>query len=439
MSADSKKFKFTQSALKKLDFPMTKTVTYHDAEIAGFKLTLSKAGSYTFIVYRKIKGKPERIKLGNFPAMTVAQARKKAHEVNAIIAKGANPNDSKRGQRDEWTLQQLLQNYLDRHAKVHNKRWRDSESNYQKHLSHWDTHTLSRISYQAIQKLHGQIGEKCGKTQANRIVSLLKVMFNKAILWGEYSKTNQAMGICRYPQKSRTRILQENEMPKLFAALAQEPNHTIRDYILMSLLTGARKSNVLAMAWQDIHISRCKTQGEWLIPQTKNGEPHTIPLVQQSIELLQQRKKVSHSPFVFAGRGKTGHLTSPNKGWQRIVKRAGLKNLRIHDLRRSLGSWQASAGTSLVIIGKTLGHKNINTTAIYAQVGLDPVRKSMQNAITAIFKAAQIQAAEKIPQQSIQLKIDSDILKWLQSKEDAYQTKINQILCAYIDQQKIDK
>jgi integrase len=100
--------------------------------------------------------------------------------------------------------------------------------------------------------------------------------------------------------------------------------------------------------------------------------------------------------FVFPGRGKTGHLAEPKKGWQRILSRADLGDLRIHDLRRTLGSWQAKQGASLAIIGKSLNHKNQNTTAIYARLDLDPVRESVNGANTAMFEAGGLKGGAEI-------------------------------------------
>ncbi len=91
--------------------------------------------------------------------------------------------------------------------------------------------------------------------------------------------------------------------------------------------------------------------------------------------------------FVFPGNGSSGHLIEPTKGWKRILERAGVDDLRIHDLRRTLGSWQAKTGASLVTIGKSLNHKNQNTTAIYARLDLDPVRESVNAATSAIMVA----------------------------------------------------
>lgn len=388
----SNKFKFTKRKIESLSLPEKITITYHDTETAGFKLTVSKAGTYTFIVYRKINGKPERVKLGNFPAITVEQARIKADIVNASIANGDNPNDAKRANKAELTLKVLFTEYLENHAKQYKKSWRADEMNYKNHLSHWDNKKLSHIDRVLVQSLHRKIGKTVGLYQANRILALVKVIFNRAIEWGLFDKANPAQGIKHYKEKSRDRFLQADELQSFFKSVAEEENTTIRDYVLISLLTGARRANVLAMQWDEVNFQR----SEWFIPETKNGDSHTLPLTNEALQILTDRKKESESTFVFSGSGKTGHLVEPKSGWGRIKKRAGIKNLRLHDLRRSLGSWQASTGASLPIIGKTLAHKNVATTLIYARLNNDPVRESMEKATSAMLNAGK-EKAEIIP------------------------------------------
>jgi integrase len=193
------------------------------------------------------------------------------------------------------------------------------------------------------------------------------------------------------------------------------------------------------MRWDQVNLDRA----EWRIPTTKNGRPHTIPLLSEAITVLRRRKpgpKAEHDPsheYVFPGSGADHHLTEPKKGWRRILDRAELYQLtkriaaakgwsvkqledarsatnatgalerarsavktlgedpdaarivglRIHDLRRTLGSWQAVTGASLPIIGKTLAHENANTTAIYARLDLNPVKQAMEKAAAAMFAA----------------------------------------------------
>jgi len=156
-------------------------------------------------------------------------------------------------------------------------------------------------------------------------------------------------GVQRFKEKSRERFLHVDEMPAFFKALDEEQNDTLRDYFLVTLLTGARRSNVAAMRWDQLHLDR----GTWTIPDTKNGLPLVVPLVPHVIAILERRKDdAGKSPFVFAGHGRTGHIVEPKSAWARILERANITDLRIHDLRRTLGSWMAAAGTSLPIIGK---------------------------------------------------------------------------------------
>ncbi|MBF0143626.1 MAG: site-specific integrase [Magnetococcales bacterium] len=117
----------------------------------------------------------------------------------------------------------------------------------------------------------------------------------------------------------------------------------------------------------------------------KNKTPLTIPLVPEVVEILSRLKEGATSERVFpAPKSATGHLVEPRKAWERILARAGIVDARIHDLRRTLGSWMAIGGASLPVIGKGLGHKSQATTAIYARLSLDPVREAMQRATGAM-------------------------------------------------------
>ena len=172
-------------------------------------------------------------------------------------------------------------------------------------------------------------------------------------------------------------------MPRFFKAVSEDQNEVARDYILISLLTGARQANVLAMRWEQVNFDRAT----WTIPETKTGDSHTVPLVAEASKILKARH-VDLNPWVFPGNSKSGHFEDPKKSWRRILERADIKDLRMHDLRRSLGSWQAATGANLSIIGKTLAHKNISTTAIYARLNIDPVRDAMDKATQAMFDAS---------------------------------------------------
>ncbi len=174
-------------------------------------------------------------------------------------------------------------------------------------------------------------------------------------------------------------------MPRFFEALEAEPE-LLADFFRLALLTGARRSNVQSMAWQNIDL----THGVWSIPGelSKNGTPLVVILSPQAVAILRRRRKSTEgSEFVFPSRGEAGHLVEPKASWKRICQRAGLKDVRIHDLRRSLASWMALGNASLSIVGAALGHRSTATTETYARLASEPVRAAVNAATNAIMEA----------------------------------------------------
>jgi integrase len=377
----SHKLNFTKAALLKAPAAAKgKRDYYSDLKEQGLQMAVTSAGAKTFYLYKRVDGRPERILLGRFPDISVENARKAAAEAKGKIASGQNPQKERRAIRDEMTFAALFDDYMTKYSKVHKKSWKYDEREVNKFLSHWFKRKISSIDKAEIERLHAKIGKENGTTQANRLLERIRSIFNKAIDWG-WDGTNPAVGIKKFKEKSRDRFLQPDELPRFFEALANEHNEAARDFFMISLLTGARKSNVLAMRWKDINF----TTSTWRIEETKNGEAQTVHLPSQAIELLKERKLASDSPWVFPSASASGHLADPKKAWQRILQAAGIEDLRIHDLRRTLGSYQAATGANGYIIGKSLGHKSQQSTAIYARLNLDPVRESVNKATDAMF------------------------------------------------------
>jgi integrase len=379
-----KKFNFIKKTLDKLPLPTNAQRAYfYDSTTRGLALAVSPAGKKVFVLYRKVAGRPERITIGPYPDLTIEQARGKAAELNGAIARGENPASERRLVRDEATFGELFTTYLEHHAKPHKKTWSDDEGMFEKHLGCWKFTKLSDIQRTDVLALHARIGGKSGHYAANRVVELLSSMFTKAIEWG-WSGENPATKIKAFKERKRERFLQPEELGKFFRALEAELNETIRDYILLSLFTGARRTNVQEMRWSEINWQAAT----WRIPETKNGESITVPLSGPAIKVLEKRRFSSKTEWVFPGVGATGHLVEPKSAWKRILRRAKIQDLRLHDLRRTLGSWQAATGASLPIIGKSLGHKSLTATQIYARLNIDPVRAAVDKATDAMLVAA---------------------------------------------------
>lgn len=381
------KIALTKRSIEALKPPKQGDRTYHyDAKTPGLCVCVSSTGAKAFYLYKKILGRPQRIKLGSCSEITVENARKAAAMALAEIAQGGNPQEKRRKARAVLTLGELFDWYLENHAKPHKRTWAEDQKQFDRYLSEWKSRRTTSISKADVQALHNRIGDKHGKYAANRLRSLLHTLFSKAADVG-YEKANPAAGVKRFKEQSRERYLRADELPAFFAALANEPSDTGRDFIMLSLLTGARRRNVMEMRWADVRLDRA----EWRIPDTKTGEPLLVPLVAQAVQILSNRwaaaqtdKREKAREWVFPGRGASGHLMDPTKPWKSVLERAGLSDVRIHDLRRTLGSWQAATGASLPVIGKSLGHKHAATTSIYARLGIDPVRQSVTAATAAI-------------------------------------------------------
>lgn len=210
---------------------------------------------------------------------------------------------------------------------------------------------------------------------ANAMVSLVRSMFNLGADWGLHTGPNPCVRIKKFPETSRDRFVTPEELPRLWAALAADPSPFVRVAFLVSILTGARRSEVLEMKWSDVDF----TQGTWRIAHTKAGRVHLIPLPRPVLTQLASLPQFQDNPHVFVGRWGRNHLVNVAKPWARIKKKAGLRDVRIHDLRRTLGSWLVAQGATLPLIGKTLNHSSVSTTQVYARLQLEPVRVALEN------------------------------------------------------------
>ncbi len=433
------KLKFTKKALAAIPLPPSgKRVAVYDLEIPKLAMRITSNGSRAFYVIKRSGAAMAWIKLGTFPEMTVEQARSEAQKILAVFATGGNPAIARRATREEPTFAQILEEMLSRKKKrdgtsITERTKKDYRDTARLHMTSIKTSKLSEIRRTDVRAIHTKASKRSLR-QADKAVAVISSVFNYAIDNEYFSGPNPASRIQKNSTPSRDRFVQAAELPYLFSAIAESG---IGDFFLLSLLTGARRANVLSMAWRDLDLDTAV----WRIETTKNGVPQNLPLTSEALSILRQRKaQAGKSPFVFPSSGKSGHLVEPKKAWASILARATarrifdhletesalsaderkiaesqllespavvearyrslanslnvdvssceMRDLRIHDLRRTLGSWQAKTGASLAIIGKSLNHKTHQATSIYARLDLDPVRNSINVATQAIMEAA---------------------------------------------------
>jgi integrase len=410
----AQRIRFTKTGLANLALPETGHQEVYDTKVPKLAIRLTSAGARTFYVVKRDGGSVAWVKLGTFPDMTPEQARKAADSVLGDFAKGINPALKKREEKQQQTLGEAYEQYCVLHVTPRGIKSADeikamwerclgplpdapAKKHGRKRTKHragvdWSNRKLDKIDNATVRALHAGIG-KTHRTMANRVVELLSSIYNRAIEAG-YRGSNPAIGVKPFKETKRKRFIGEqdpDELPRFFKALAADTSEDFKHFVLLSLLTGARRNNVLSMRWQDVNLSAAK----WDIPDTKSNEPQLVALVPEAVEILRERKP-QDAGYVFPAPSATGYATPPKKRWRALLTRAKVADLRVHDLRRSLGSWQAISGASLAIIGKSLGHKSADATMIYARLSLDPVRASLNTATSAMLEAAGVKKPGKV-------------------------------------------
>ena len=392
------KMNFTKASLSTLEPILGKRRRVYDEKQKGLAVYISPAGTKTFYCIRKVDGRVEEIRIGDAATVTIETARTTAAGIINQIAAGTNPAEQRRIKKAEMTFSDLFSEWVKDCRAKGKKSLSNDERNFRLHLQEIAKKKLSDIERQHIRALHRKVSTGAGIYQGNRVLALVRAVFNFGINTLDIPRLgNPAAGLKMNREESRDRRLHPDEMPRFFEALAAEENPDMRDYVMLSLLTGARRSNVLAMTWAEVNLDR----RTWTIPgsKAKAKDNITVPLTDAAIDVLQARAEASGvKGWVFPSTGKTGHLVEPKKGWARLLQKAGIDDLRIHDLRRSLASFQIDAGVSLAVIGKGLGHHSQQTTAVYARLAQDPVADAWQKGTDAILVAGGLKkTAEIVP------------------------------------------
>ncbi len=383
----------------------------------GLLLQVTATGAMTWQVYRKVAGQPTRITLGSYCAtptplpesvktgddaaswiaqqrrqLDIAAARKLAQ---LLPSAGTLPQDVKRQAleraRIEPTVAELLQRYVaDKLTLRYKARGKLDERGRCAELDKlkapreriekkFGKRKASELTTSDVNDWHAELQREGSHITANRAAELLRAAFGWNIEAKHYRGANPASGFSKAPEAEREVFLSLPQVTQLMQALAKQPP-AWRDFFLLLLLTGQRRGAVAAMRWDQLDLA----EGVWHSPaiDQKSGRPTAVVLVEQALQILRSMDRDA-SGFVFPSRSASGHVESPKGAWSAILADAGLAGVRMHDLRRTMGSTMANQGTSLHIVGKALGHKSHEATAIYARLQLDPVRAAQQRAADA--------------------------------------------------------
>jgi integrase len=440
------RFTFTRSKLDNLRLPKKGRVYYYDDAMRSLTLCVSNTGAKSFRVYRKLNGRPLRRTLGMFDpdlpdsrelpdgtkpldllgnnaSLNVQMARKLATAVNAAFDAGIDPGTEQRASRKALSLGELFTHYQ-RHLTAEGKKSvapltqvferylgdlpdtprkkHGQERTKAQGAVNWQRRAISTITPADVSRLRLSLSEHIGKTTSNRVIELLRAMYNFAKKKAKpplYTGENPAAGIAKFDRNERERFVQSHEATRFVEALDSEIDADFRDYVMLSICAGSRRKNLLRMRWDEISLDGAT----WTLAgeKMKNGQPLVIPLVPDAVDILRRRaakvqNEENRSEWVFPGGTPAGHIGPPRKKWAKFLKRAKLTDLHLHDLRRTLGSWMTNKGASLQLTMRALGHRSVDAAMIYQRLEIDPVRDAMQCGITGFFDAAKAGAKAKV-------------------------------------------
>lgn len=338
----------------------------YDAQVTGPIAELRTSLVTFWFRYRDPRGRQKECKIGRLGSITLEQARRKARELAAQVSLGGDPVGDRAAKRAILTLTASIdQEYLP-DARQRLRSHRNLVAYADRIKRQLSRKALDEVSWGDVSTFKATlVAEGLAAATVNRHLATLRALYNRAIRSGHHHGANPAAQPGMLPEQNRECVLHPGQDRQFIAALRDDQNQTAATALALILVTGARKSEVTRAEWQNVDFDR----GELLVPRSKNGRPRRIPLAPAATRLLRlpRRRCASSERFVFPSDKPGQPIGDLRRIWKRTKKAAKLPDeMRIHDLRHSMASRLANAGTPLNEIGAILGHRSLAITARYA-------------------------------------------------------------------------
>ena len=358
-----------------------------DDDLKGFGVRVHPSGRRVYIVKTRYRGRVIKMTIGPHGAVTPSYARVRAAEIITDARAGKNPVGRN---ADAPTMIALGKRFLKEYVATHCKP--STAEEYRRSVKLFIDPRIGRYRVPDIQRsdiaaLHHDMRDT--PYQANRTLGVLSKMFNLAELWDlRPDGSNPCRHVKRFREEKRERFLSDVEYQRLGAALKEievdgTETASATAAVRLLMLTGCRLSEIQKLRWQHVDLGA----GELRLPDTKTGAK-VVYLGDPAIAVLERIDRRDGNPWVIAGRKPGGHLTDLQHPWRRIRARADLDDVRIHDLRHSFASGGLLVGEGLPMIGKLLGHTQVQTTARYAHLASDPVKSAANRIASRIAKVS---------------------------------------------------
>ena len=351
---------------------------FWDHELSGFGVRVYPSGTKVYMVQTRSGGKSRRVTIGRHGVLSAEQARRKAAQVIASIKSGGEPARPQSWPDAGPTIAEVADRYLKEHVTVRCKPSTARACRYTLDrylLPVFGARPLGTIGREEVAALQYRLHKT--PIMANRVIDMLSRLFNTAEAWGIAPEGgNPCRFVQKYKERSCERFLSEEEFCRLGRVLDEveakgRVSANAVAAIRLLMLTGCRRGEIVTLRWEDVDLEA----GELRLRDAKTG-PRLVALSPAAVRVLSAIPRVVDTPWVIAGRKPGTRIANLNALWLVVRARAGLEDVRLHDLRHTFASRALALGESLSMIGKLLGHRKVQTTARYAHLAQDSVKAS---------------------------------------------------------------
>ncbi len=359
-------------------------IDYFDTSIKGFTLEVRISGGKTYYLrYRDDYHRQRQHKIGDAQSISFDKARSAAERLRSRVVLGEDPAEAKKIKRSIPTIAEF---YHDTYLPYLQSYRRNMQSDFSFHHTHmlprFGSKHLDELTQQDVidaQQSMRKAGYAAGT--ANKFIVQIRYMYNVAKKRGvPGSDVNPAAGAKQFLVEGRERFLTQEEIQRLRVAVEKSINKQLKYIVALLLMLGCRKLELLNAKWEHFDLDR----RTWKIPLSKSGKMRHVPLSNEAVELLKGLPRWKGCHYVLPNPKTLKPYTDFHEPWHTACRRAGLKDVRIHDLRHTFASNLVNAGHSLFVVSRALGHANIVQTARYSHLADDTLLAAADAAANAM-------------------------------------------------------